>query len=207
MRARLAFVLAALALGCGPQQRSPESAGWSDELADPTGQVRRKTEVMDPAGSEPSTPEPAPLTGAPSAQPTQLGVRHDVMIASSAPHQPTCTCLAVVMGAPEDPRLSWQNERPRVGGDAAVVALSARGVACHELAEDAPRRPSIAGVERDGANVVITVEELPPGRPLATGAVIPRPGPGGAVFLRPKDGRVPYARASSAGGAERCKVR
>jgi hypothetical protein len=204
MRARLPFVLAALALGCGPQQRSPERAGWSDELSDPTGQVGRQTEVMGPAAPE---AEPAHLTATPSGPPTQLGVRHDVMIAPSAPHQPTCACLAVVMGAPDDARLSWQNERPRVGEDAAVVALSARGVACHGLPEDAPRRPSIAGVERDGANVVITVEELPEGRPLATGAVIPRPGPGGAVFVRPKGARVPYARTSSPGGGDRCKVR
>jgi hypothetical protein len=204
MRACLALVLAASMLGCGPQQRSPASDGWSDELADPTGQMRRKTEVVGPSAPE---PEPAPLTSAPPAKPTQLGVRHDVMIAPTAPHEPTCTCLAVVVGAPEDPRLSWQNERPRVGEDAVVVALSARGVACHGLPEDAPRRPSIAGVERDGANVVITVEELPPGRPLATGAVVPRPGPGGAVFIRPSGPRVPYARPSSAGGGDRCKVR
>ena len=41
------------------------------------------------------------------------------------------------------------------------------------------------------------------GRPLATGAVIPRPAPGGAIYVKGRSAKIPYARA--VGGA-RCKV-
>jgi hypothetical protein len=192
------LVLVFSAAACGGEQRSPQSEGWSNELADTTGQVVRQTEVVGPSG----TATPAPLTST-QVQPTRMGVRPDVMIAPDAPHEATCACLSVVVADVADPRLSWQNERPLVGQDAAVIAVSAKGVTCAGQPEDAARRPSIAGVTRDGADVVVEIEELPPGRPIASGAVIPRPDKGGSVYVRGR-GKVPYARTGQAGG--RCKV-
>jgi hypothetical protein len=61
-------------------------------------------------------------------------------------------------------------------------------------------------VQQDGADVVLTLEELPPGRPLASGAVVPRPGPGGSVYVKPKGPKVPYGRPAAGAGA-RCKVK
>ncbi|MDC3956109.1 hypothetical protein KEG38_19765 [Polyangium jinanense] len=190
----------ALAVGCGGEQNSPANSGWSQDLGDPTGQPLRRTETL----SELDQP-PAPLTGTTTTPPTEKRVRHDVMIAKDAPHAATCSCLAVVVGAPQDPRLTWQAQVPKLGGDVAVVAVSAKGVPCPGMAEDAPQRPSIAAVEQEGADVVLTIEELSPGRPQASGAVVPRPGPGGAVYVKPKGPKVPYGRPAAGAGA-RCKV-
>jgi hypothetical protein len=189
------FALTAAA-ACSPA-KPVNHGGWSDEQLDPAADPASTTEVM---GLDKFAPAPAATTA-----PTTFGVRHDVMIAPSAPRGPTCSCLTVVVAGPRDPRLSWQNERPEMAGDAAVVAVSARDLECPALPADAPRRPSIAGVQRDGADVVITVEDLPPGRPLASGAIIARPGPGGAVYIRPNSSRNPYGRSSVA-NSSRCKV-
>ncbi|TKD10152.1 hypothetical protein [Polyangium fumosum] len=195
------IVVLALSIGCGGEQTSAANSGWSQDLGDPTGQPLRRTETL----SEPEQ-APAPLTGAITTPPTEKRVRHDVMIAKDAPHEATCSCLAVVVGEPGDPRLLWQAEVPKLGGDVAVVAVSGKGVPCPGVAEDAPRRPSIAAVEQEGADVVLTIEELPSGRPQASGAVVPRPGPGGAVYVKPKGPKVPYGRPAAGAGA-RCKVK
>jgi hypothetical protein len=206
MRKACCLVLPSLAcvflLCCGGEQHSPVSAGWSDELADPTGQPLRKTEVFDTLSKE----GPTPVTGAQSTPAVEHRVRHDVMIAKDAPHQPSCSCLAVVVASAADPRLAWQNEAPKLEQDVAIAAVSAKGVVCQGLPEDAPRRPSISAVAREGADVVVTIEDLPPGRPLASGAVFLKPGPGGAVYVKPKDPKVPYGRPL-AGAGGRCKVR
>lgn len=149
---------------------------------------------------------PVPMTASATTPVTEMRVRHDVMIAKEAPHEATCSCLSVVVAPPGDSRLVWQNDAPKLEQDVVVVAVSAKGVACPGLPEDAPRRPSISGVEREGADVVLSIEELPPGRPLATGAVIPVPVQGGAVYVKPKGAKVPYGRPL-AGAAGRCKVR
>ncbi len=198
------LVVLALFPGCGSEQSSPASPDWSQDLSDPTGQPLRRTATLgDP------TEAPAQLTGPSATPPTEKRVRHDVMMAKEAPHEATCSCLAVVVAEPGDRRLTWQAEAPKLGGDVAVVAVSGKGVPCPGMAEDAPRRPSIASVEQDGADVVVTIEDLPPGRPLASGAVVPRPGPGGAVYVKPKGPKVLYARpaAGSPGAGGRCKVR
>ncbi|MRG92359.1 hypothetical protein [Polyangium spumosum] len=200
----LSFVLVfALSLGCGGEQHSPANPdGWSEVLVDPTGQPLRRTEKLSELDQAPT-----PLTGVGGATPpTEKRVRHDVSLTKDAPRQAVCSCLAVVVGEPGDPRFSWRSEAPKLGADVAVVAVSGKGVPCPGQAEDAPRRPSIAGVEQDGADVVVIIEELSPGRPQASGAVVPRPGPGGAVYVKPKGPKVPYGR-SLAGAGGRCKVK
>ena len=41
-------------------------------------------------------------------------------------------------------------------------------------------------------------------RPLANGAVIPKPGPNGSVYVKPRNAKVIYAKGAPGG---RCKVR
>jgi len=195
------LVALVLAIGCGGEQSSPANSGWSDELGDPTGQPLRRTETLSELAGA-----PAPLTGTTATPPTEKRVRHDVTITKDAPREATCSCLAVVVGDPSDSRLQWQAEVPKLGGDVAVVAVSGKGVPCPGMAEGAARQPSIAAVEQDGADVVLTIEELPEGRPLASGAVVPRPGPGGSVYVKPKGPKVPYGRPT-AGAGGRCRVR
>ena len=51
--------------------------------------------------------------------------------------------------------------------------------------------------------MIVEVEDLPQGRPLASGAVIPKPGPNGSVYVKPRDAKVIYAKGAPGG---RCKV-
>ena len=64
----------------------------------------------------------------------------------------------------------WDGEMPLIGPDAVVVAVSARGGDCPAEADEGKLRASISGVERDGDDVILEIEDLPEGRPLA-GAV------------------------------------
>lgn len=132
-----------------------------------------------------------------------LGVRHDLLLADGA-HTARCNCLAVEAGPAADPRFFWMSGPPTIGAGAVAVALSARGVACEGGAAEEKRRPSISAVDQIGDDIVIEVEDLPEGRPLASGAVIPKPGPQGGIYVRPRNAKSIYAKGAPGG---RCKVR
>jgi hypothetical protein len=113
----------------------------------------------------------------------------------------------VVVGSPSDATFQWQAGAPKVGAGALAIAVSSRGVDCPGGEPDeTKRRPSISAVDVEGSDVVVEIEELPDGAPLASGALIPEPGPGGSIYVRGRDRSVVYARGSGGGGA-RCKVR
>ena len=208
MRVAYMFYVATLALsvGCGgAQQSSPAESGWSDDLADPSVQPLEGSD-----NPERRSDAPSPMTGAPTTQPTEMRVRHDLMMAKSAPHEANCSCLSIAVAqAPTDRRLMWIDAPPKLEADVAVVVMSDKGIACPGLPAEATVRPSISGVERDGPDVVIVVENLPQGRPIASGAVIPKPGPGGSVYVKPKGPKVLYGRPlpGAPANAGRCKVR
>lgn len=192
-----AVVVAPLWSGCGGSQRKAEDMDWSSEQPEAVRPLRETEELSPPPGA-------APAAADAKAPETWVGVRHDLMMAPSAPHKETCSCLAVAVGDPGDPSFQWRDRVPEVGGDAMVIAVSARGVSCPGgEADESKRRASIAGVHAEGNDVVVEIEELPEGRPIASGAVIAKPGPGGSVFVRGRSAKVPYARPT--GG--RCKVR
>lgn len=208
MRIALMFfaVTLALPLGCGGAQSSPAESGWSNELADPSTQPTEWSENPERNSAD----GPTPITAPPATQPTEMRVRHDLMLAKEAPHNANCSCLSILVAdGPTDSRLMWIDAPPKLETDVAVVAMSSKGIACPGQPADATERPSISGVVRDGADVVIVVENLAAGKPVASGAVIPKPGPGGSVYVKPKGPKVLYGRpmpgAVSSGG--RCKVR
>ena len=193
-----------LPLGCGGAQ-SPAESGWSEELGDPAVEPLEGSE-----NAERRTDAPAPITAAPTTQPTEMRVRHDLMMAKDTPRAANCSCLSIVVAeGPTDSRLMWVDAPPKLEADVAVVAMSDKGITCPGLPAEGNERPSISGVEKDGPNVVIIVENLPAGRPVASGAVIPKPGPGGSVFVKPKGPKVLYGRPlpGAVGTAGRCKVR
>jgi hypothetical protein len=198
-RALFAVTAALAAAGCGGDQKMAAEANWS---ADPDENERplRETEALDEEGG------PQPLDAKPAASRAMVGVRPDLGLASGTGGA-TCACLAVVVGSPGDAKFQWQAGAPKTGADALAIAVSARGVDCPGGdPDDTKRRPSISAVDVEGNDVVIEIEELPEGAPLASGALIPLPGPGGSVYVRGRDKSVVYARPSSGGGA-RCKVR
>lgn len=174
-------------------------ANWSPELTE-TDKPLRETEALE--GEEAG---PQPLDAKPATR-ALVGVRPDLGLANGS-GSATCSCLAVVVGNPTDAAFQWQAGAPKTGSDALAIAVSARGIDCPGGDPDeTKRRPSISAVDIEGNDVVIEIEELPEGAPLASGALIPLPGPGGSVFVRSRDASVIYARPLSGGGA-RCKVR
>ncbi len=138
---------------------------------------------------------------------TLRGVRHDLMMPKTDKPDARCSCLDVVVGEAGDRRLRWQAGVPVMGPGELAFAMRTEGSSC---AADAPthRRPSIFAVDRDGANVIVVVEELPLDRPQALGAILERPGPGGALYVRsrPQKGKSLVYAHGPAGAGGMCKV-
>jgi hypothetical protein len=175
---------------CGASQKGSD-ADWSAEPETKTKRLR-ETEVLNV--------QPEAIDKGPTAI---LGVRHDLML-SNAPHDARCSCLAVEVGRPADPMFFWSGGAPDVSADALIIAIGARGVACPGGdPDDRRRRPSISAVDQQGDDIYVEVEDLPNGRPLASGAIIPRPGMKGGIFVYPRRGNAVYGRAA----AGRCRVR
>ncbi|MCC6555427.1 MAG: hypothetical protein IT372_20905 [Polyangiaceae bacterium] len=196
--AALAAALALAAASCGGSKHNTADSYWSSEPHDEGTKPLRETQSLTD-----SAPPPTPLTTS-SPLSSWVGVRHDLSLAPSPARKEACSCLAVEVGPAADPRFQWAAGAPDIGGEAVAVALSARGVPCPGGDPDEEkRRPSISAVDQEGNDVIVEVEELPPGRPLATGAVIPKPAQGGAIYIKGRTAKVPYARA---GQGLRCKV-
>jgi hypothetical protein len=75
-----------------------------------------------------------------------------------------------------------------------VVALGSDGIDCPEATKDS-LGASYHGYESVGSDVVIQVETGRMGRPLAGGAIIPKPASGGRLLVRPVDNKSPYGRS------------
>lgn len=198
---RLPLVLLGLALvlpGCGGDQAWTMDPDWQGD--DPG---KRQTTRLDPYENDTQTLAPAAAASTPDAQ-TWFGVRHDLSMKPGTPRQPVCGCIAVEAGMPGKQAFLWDGQVPSIGPDAVVVAVSARGFECAAEPDETKRRASISGVTRDGDDVVIEIEELPEGRPLALGAIIPKPGPSGALVLAPRNKKV---RFLPQGASKLCRVK
>jgi hypothetical protein len=125
---------------------------------------------------------------------------------SNGPHEARCSCLAVEVGNGADGnKFFWLGSPADTGSDSMAIAIGARGVACPGGdPDDKRRRPSISAVDVINDDVILEVEDLPEGRPLASGAVIPKPGPNGAVYIRPRKG---HNSVYGVGPGGRCRVR
>lgn len=189
--------IAAAAAACSGSNHATADAFWNTGPAEEErSRPLRQTEEL-------SSTSPTPLT-AESESPAWVGVRHDLMLAPSPDRKAKCTCLAVEVGDPKDPKFQWVAGPPDSTHDTMAIALSARGVDCPGGQQDEEkRRPSISAVDQEGNNVIVEVEELPQGRPLATGAVIPKPAAGGGIYIKGRTSALPYARPGTNGP---CKV-
>lgn len=128
-----------------------------------------------------------------------LGARQDLSF-EGAP-KARCACLAVALGQPGDPEFGWATEKPKLNTSTElVIALSSHGIDCPGAPEGS-LGASYWGYKTEGNNVVVIVEEAHEGRPVTAGAVIPRPGPDGSVYVKPITKKVPYGRALD-GGAQ-----
>lgn len=197
LAALAAFVLAPVTASCGGGNKFMEDEDWSRDQAPDAGAWRESESLF----GTPTSPFQAPAA---TAKPLN-GVRLDLSMASKAEPTARCTCVDVAVGQPDNPAFEFGGEKPALGVDQVIVALRTEGASCPAGTPDATiRRPSIRAVDRVGSDVIVVVEEAPAGRPIALGAVTSLPDPGGSIYLRPADQRLPYG--VPAGSRELCKV-
>lgn len=133
-----------------------------------------------------------------------LGARHDVRYTGSA--TPACRCLAVALGPVNEAGISWRSHVPEVDpGTQLVIALSSEGVACPDAPKDG-LGASYWGYRMAGQDVIVVVESARDGRPVTSGAIIPKPAGNGRVLVEPLNARVPYGQ-SLATGEKRCVLK
>ena len=174
------------------------NTGKSDE------QVRDFDRPLEPAAA--AKAEAADAAKAPEY--ALLGARHDLNYAGSK--TPTCQCLAVTLSDhAEDAAFQWELGAPHLEPSTQlVIAFTSNGVSC-----DSPPAGTLGasyqGYSVDGNDVVISVEALGEGRPLTSGAIIPRPlgtgsvliEPAGAVYGKPLDGKTKRCKVTVASSA------
>jgi hypothetical protein len=143
--------------------------------------------------------EPAAATASkPPQELALLGARHDVRLASEG-KSATCSCVAVVLGSPGDPALAWRSEVPQIDpASQLVVALSSDGLPCQAATKDS-LGASYWGYKQAGNDVIVVVEAARSGTPVTAGAIIPKPGGAGQVYLQPLSRSTPYGRPLAAG--------
>jgi hypothetical protein len=132
-----------------------------------------------------------------------LGARHDLKL---RPGKATasCECLAVALGGAHGAGMLWSAAPADIDESTQLsIALSSEGQAC----KDEPKKSlgaSYWGYRIAGNDVVVLVEAARDGRPLTTGAIIPRPVGQGQVYVAPAQKKLPYGRPLS--GTGQCKV-
>lgn len=213
------FVSALLALptlGCGGGSLKAEASGSASTESGASGRAKADSSwVMDddsPIEDAPTagkvgdatkasgsvTPAPKGASAPVEKEPTLLGARRDLSLAKGTPAN--CRCVAAAVGAPNHTAFVWTGTPPELdGATQTIVALSSEGIGCPESTATA----SYHGYRVDGPNIFVSVEAAHPGRPLTHGAVIPKPGPDGKVFLE-SFGKVPFGKGAR--GEARCAV-
>lgn len=154
-----------------------------------------------PMDAPPVTAEPAPDDFSVEEY-ALLGARHDLNYVG--PKRPSCQCLAVsLQDKATHETFQWELGAPRLEPSTQwVIALSSKDVAC-DASPPGTLGASYQGYTIDGNDVVVHVEALGEGRPMTSGAVIPKPLGGGSVLIEPA-GAI-YGKPLE-GKGKRCKL-
>lgn len=189
MRARAySFVIFACCAVLGCKASASASLNTSGDI-DGDGDEAPDSESFAPAGSA-AAPDIA-----------LLGARHDLRYTGAA--TATCRCLATALGQANDAGISWRSHIPEVDPSTQlVIALSSEGLPCPDAPKDS-LGASYWGYRIAGDDVVVVVESARDGRPVTSGAIIPKPTGNGRVLVEPLGAAVPYGRPLTA-GEKRC---
>jgi hypothetical protein len=132
-----------------------------------------------------------------------LGARHDLKLRSGK-GTASCECLSVALGGSNNGGMIWSAAPPGIDENTQLsIALSSEGQAC----KGEPKKSlgaSYWGYRLRGNDVVVLVEAARGGRPLTTGAIIPKPVGPGQVYVAPASKKLPYGRPLQ--GAGLCKI-
>jgi hypothetical protein len=171
-----------------------DTSGQSDAELD--AEVQKERAMAAPAAS--STP-------AGSAAPSDhalLGARTDLSL-EPADVQGQCSCMRVALGSANLGAFKWKGARPTVDDQTQlVVALTSAGAGCEN--PKGTLGASYWGYRRVGDDIVVYVENGVTGRPVAQGAIIPKPFGQGQVYLAPTSKKVPFGKPLN--GKGNCKL-
>jgi hypothetical protein len=174
------LALALLASGCRASASASVNTGAKTEAEEPIEPISEPRAAM-----------------APAAEVALFGARHDLELSPDRKN-PTCNCVAIALGQPNDPGMKWQGSAPSIDpGTQLVIALSSEGVTCAEPPKEG-LGASYWGYKEAGDDVIVVLEVARLGRPVTTGAIIPKPAGNGQVHVQPASRGVPYGRSLNA---------
>jgi hypothetical protein len=132
-----------------------------------------------------------------------LGARHDLKLRLGK-GTASCECLSVALGGARSSGMAWGAVPPELDESTQLsLALSSDGQTC----KGEPKQSlgaSYWGYRISGNDVVVLVEAARGGRPLTSGAVIPKPVGPGQVYVAPASKKLPYGRPLDGKGL--CKI-
>ncbi|HSU39170.1 MAG TPA: hypothetical protein VLJ38_06375 [Polyangiaceae bacterium] len=192
-------VLAALLCVCSCHASVQGNAGAS---ANGQGDAELEAEVQKERAV--ATPSAVASAAAPAPAPEHalLGARSDLTLtAAQGPTQ--CSCLRVVLGPATLGAFSWKGPPPAVDDERQLVmALTSEGTGCTN--PKGSLGASYWGYRRRGNDVVVYVENGVAGRPLAQGAIIPKPLGSGQVYVAPVTKKLPFGKSPDSKG--NCRI-
>jgi len=194
-------VLGLLALGCHASVQGDAKANTNGEAdAELDAEVQKERAVAAPEGMKPDA-QPASEASTDSKKPL-LGARSDLTLVP-ADVAGQCSCLRVALGPANLGAFRWAAETPAVDDQTQLaLALTSAGSGCKD--PKGSQGASYWGYGRKGDDVVVYIENGVQGRPLAQGAIIPKPFGQGQVYMAPAKKGVIYGKAAD--GKGRCKI-
>jgi hypothetical protein len=204
MRSSL-VLLGVLVLGC---QASVQSSG----SVNANGEATAKNDADFAMTKKSSTPSKVAANSAPSSQdstdeappplqekPALFGARAGLHLDKANAAQ--CQCLAVAVGLPNDPRMRWDGQIPSIDPNTQIaLAITSEGTECPKAPKDS-LGASYHGYRTNGADVIVEIESGRMGRPIAGGAIIPKPAPKGRIIIQAVDEKSPFGRALNGNNA------
>lgn len=191
-----------LLFGCKASISADASAGSDGRAsadASAAGELEGKGEMIRSAGlvEGPGIAEPL------ASDRVLLGARHDLTL-SPGKSTASCECLAVALGGSRSSGMSWSSTPPSIDDATQLsVALSSDGAPCKGEPKGS-LGASYWGYRISGDDVIVLVESARGGRPLTSGAIIPRPVGAGQVYVKPASAQLPYGRPLEGKGL--CKI-
>lgn len=194
----------ALLLGCQASVNADANIGSEGAKgraqADLSGEGEGEGEMRRASLAEISAKTAAVMT---ASNRVLLGARHDLRL-DAGKGSASCQCLSVALGTVKEAGMAWSAGPPNIDETTQLtIALSSEGTAC----QGEPKQSlgaSYWGYRVSGDNVIVLVEAARDGRPLTSGAIIPKPVGQGQVFVAPASKRLPYGRALE--GTGQCKI-
>jgi len=167
--------------------------------AEGQGEMTRSALASTPGSGAAMSVGPASL----SASRVLLGARHDLKLRPGK-GSASCECLSVALGGTHSGGMAWSAVPPEIDDSSQLsIALSSDGQAC----KGEPKKSlgaSYWGYRLHGNDVVVLVEAAHGGRPMTSGAIIPKPVGPGQVYVAPAFKKLPYGRPLQGKGL--CKI-